>query len=133
MMQSTTAIKTYYLGHLSRMNNPNYTFRWSTCTGNDVYVGDFANANEGVTFGAEYSHVKHVIEDINYAYERVNSTMTEDNYRNNLMNGWLPLVTALENKWGKQFIPGDVRRAKNNVEANLGIALTTWPTQHKIN
>jgi len=130
-MQSI-AIKTYYLGDLSRIDNPQYTFRWGTCTGSDVYVGDFTDATEGITFGTEYSHVKHVIQNINEAYKKANSQMTTNNYRANLKYHWLPLVTNLEHKWGKELIPGDVRHAKNNVETNLGIALTTWPTQHKI-
>ena len=133
-MQSngTHAFNAYYLGTISRNNNPRYPFRWSTCTGTDIYIGDFSDVKEGMAFQAEYLHVKHFIEDLNHTYEQENSSMTRDQYCDTLKQGWLPMIKRLENKWGKEFVPGDVRMAKNNVEENLGLALTSWPTQQPI-
>lgn len=129
----TAAFNAYYLGNFSRNNNPRYPFRWSTCTGVDVYVGDFTDVTQGLAFQADYLRVKHFIEDLNQTYEQANSPMTRAQYCNTLRQGWLPLVASLEKRWGKEFVPGDVRAAKNNVEDNLGLALTSWPNQQLIN
>lgn len=39
---------------------------------------------------------------------------------------WLELVRTYKTKWGKQFVPPDVRVAVNDVEKNLGLEETTW-------
>jgi len=118
-------IQCYYLGLEARRNHPLYPYKFAIATGEAMYVGHFKNYNEAMIFGNEYEHVKGVIGQINSNFE--GGQLSEEQHRVMLGFGWLPLVNKLEATWGKEFVPGDVRSAKNDVEMNLGLPPTVWP------
>ena len=123
----------YQLGNTSRRDKERYPFNWMTCNGSEMYFCNFANSAEGLTFQGEYRNVKNVIDELNQKYQKENATMTLDVHLQVLAKHWLPLVNGFERSWGKEMVPGDVRRAKNDVESNLQIPRTNWPHQLELN
>ena len=126
-MMQANPMPAYQLGDSARLDKERYPFSWMTYNGEEAYFANFKNSAEGLMFQAEYQNVKNTIEHLNHYREKENSTMTLDEYHRELVDRWLPLVNSLERKWGKEFVPGDVRRAKNEVESNLQVPRTAWP------
>ena len=94
-----------------------------------MYFCNFTDSAEGLMFQYEYQNIKNIIDELNRKYNNKSSSMTPDAHLQVLAEKWLPLVNRLESKWGKELVPGDVRRSKNNVESNLQIPRTRWPDQ----
>jgi hypothetical protein len=126
-MMQANPMPAYQLGDSSRLDKERYPFSWMTYNGEESYFCNFKSSSEGLMFQSEYQTVKNTIEDLNDYFQKKNSTMTLDDYRSELKDRWLPMVNCLERKWGKEFVPGDVRRAKNDVESNLQVPRTAWP------
>ena len=126
-MMQANPMPAYQLGDSARLDKERYPFSWMTYNGEEAYFANFKDSAEGLMFQAEYQNVKNTIEHLNHYREKENSTMTLDEYHRELVDRWLPLVNSLERKWGKEFVPGDVRRAKNEVESNLQVPRTVWP------
>ena len=103
--------------------------------GPDTYVV-FRNTVEDLRdFGAEYSAVKDAIEALNHSFERNPSRAAALVwYHGRLESGWIPSVRGSIQHWGKEFVLGDLRVALNDVEDNLGLDQTVWPSlKNKVN
>ena len=127
---TTPSMKAFQLGDLSRRDTDRFPFKAMLATPEEVYTANFKDASEALSFQREYTHIKQVIANLNNRLS--NDEYNRLSYQNDLKNSWIPLVQQLEMKWGKSFVPGDIRRAKNDVESNLGLALTCWPNETEL-
>lgn len=128
-MMQANPMRGYLLGNTSRCDKEQYPFSWMTCNGSEMYFCNFTNSAEGLMFQNEYQNIKNIIEELNRKYHNKSSSITPDAHLQVLAENWLPLVNRLESKWGKELVPGDIRRSKNDVESNLQIPRTRWPDQ----
>jgi len=131
-MKDSNHLDMYALGPLERhQGDGRFTFRATFVYGRDYYLANFTDGAEAAACGCAIDHIKNYIEAINEDFE-AKGRADEDAYKQRLGKEWLPIVAAFVNEWGSTFVPGDVRVAVDDVEANLDIPRRAWPAFPKV-
>jgi len=131
-MKVSNHLDMYALGPLERHDGDGrFTFRAAFVYGQDYYLANFTDGAEAAACGSAIDHIKNYIKAINEDFE-AKGRADEDAYKQRLRNEWLPTVAAFVNQWGLTFVPGDIRAAVDDVEANLDIPRRAWPVFPKV-
>jgi hypothetical protein len=93
-------------------------------------LGRFIDIEEYRDYNSSYMQIKHVIAFLNDNHQ--SGILSDVDYRNKLLNVWIPLTTAFEDDWGASFVISDVGAAIDDVRANLGLAARNWPAMIEV-
>lgn len=116
----------FWIGAPNRVDTREYPKVVMLVVGPQKYLGHFRDANEFNTFWKEYMNIKYRMSDI-----MDDKTTTTDERDLRVKNNWCPMVRKFVQKWGPEFLPGDVRHSFNDVEVNLlKVRATVWPVFH---
>ena len=113
----------FFLG-ASRRNNSQYSTEINFAIGQLVYVGHFSSLEEAIEILQRHDYIRALIASINQSYE--NGMITIEQRINRMRNEWLPQIYSLKNELGDEFVPVDIRSAATDVEANIGMDITSW-------
>ena len=81
--------------------NPSYPISFThfvTGTTGGSFISHFEMEDKGVTFGAEYSHIKASITDMNE--EKESRWITQGGYKQSFWRQWIPTVQTFAKLWG---------------------------------
>ena len=118
-------IKFHLLGH-ERFIVGDYPIQTVLSVETEYHVVKSTCSEEQQAFTSRLEEIRTVLHNITQDWidQKISTDERDRKYREH----WLPLVRVNMGLWDKTFVPLDVRNSMEEIERDLGIEVTKWPS-----